>query len=188
MYHREWSCGLLCLVCVCVCVGGGGRGRELLLINDSWVGMYCWYPETLSSAEFCYPILDQETTEVDTLFDIKPSYREINFIFWVSSPSFPSVESNLQAVDQFVENDTLFETQSLSFHTLSQSKLLENHTLHTVAYIALKMAVHYPLAIVLPLTLVTFRALTYKFVPGPARENYGSSFLFYCIYFLTFMK
>ena len=56
----------------------------------------------------------------------------------MSNPSFPSVESNLQAVDQFVENDTLFLTQTLYFRALSQSKLLENHTLHTVAHIALK--------------------------------------------------
>ena len=56
MNHQEWSSGLLCLVCVCVCVcvwGGGGY------FNDSWVGMYRWYPETHSSAEFCYPILVQ---------------------------------------------------------------------------------------------------------------------------------
>ena len=39
---------------VCVCAGGGGA-----YFNDSWVGMYRWYPETHSSAEFCYPILVQ---------------------------------------------------------------------------------------------------------------------------------
>ena len=38
----------------CVRVWGGGG-----YFNDSWVGMYHWYPETLSSAEFCYPILVQ---------------------------------------------------------------------------------------------------------------------------------
>ena len=33
MYHQEWSCGLLCLVCVCVgvCVYGGGGGITLMI-------------------------------------------------------------------------------------------------------------------------------------------------------------
>ena len=52
MYHQEWSCGLLCLVCVCVgvCVyggggggffdglggGGGGGGGEITLMIRGW--------------------------------------------------------------------------------------------------------------------------------------------------------
>ena len=72
-------------VCVCVC-GWGGRGGYF---NDSWVGMHRWYPKTLSSAgirpnpqnlSLSYIRYFPETTEVDTLFDIKPSYREINFV------------------------------------------------------------------------------------------------------------
>ena len=145
-----WSIVLGVCVCVCVCgVGGGGGGGRGGYFNYSWVGMYRWYPETQSSAEFCYPILVQ-TSKISpyprfAIFQklLRSTLSLILswvFIFWVSSPSFPSVESNLQSVDQFVENDTLFETQTLSFHTLSHSKLLENHTLHTVAHthIALK--------------------------------------------------
>ena len=76
-----WVC-----MCVCVCVVGGGRGGYF---NDSWVGMHRWYPKTLSSAgirpnsqnlSLYYIRYFPETTEVDTLFDIKPSYREINFV------------------------------------------------------------------------------------------------------------
>ena len=79
-----YVCGYVC-VCVCVC-GWGGEGGYF---NDSWVGMHRWYPKTLSSAgirpnsqnlSLSYIRYFPETTEVDTLFDIKPSYREINFV------------------------------------------------------------------------------------------------------------
>ena len=47
LWSIVWSIVLGGCVCVCVCVVGGRGGY----FNDSWVGMYQWYPETLSSAE-----------------------------------------------------------------------------------------------------------------------------------------
>ena len=61
-------------------------------------------------------------------------------------PGFPSLDQNLQPIDQFKWKMILSSRAKLSdLYTLSQSKLLENHTLHSGTYpYSLYMAVPPP--------------------------------------------
>ena len=51
------------------------------------------------------------------------------------SSCFPSLDKIFKQLISFLKNDTLFQTNCSDLYTLSQSKLLENHTLHSGTYL-----------------------------------------------------